>query len=78
MGAQESDLLQKINKSFPQDKWERLDSLDDKLEYETLSEIEHEELMGLIEIYEEYSLQRLRQLGALAKMDGTRFLLSLC
>jgi hypothetical protein len=66
LSKEESDLLKKINRGFPQKKWERLDFLNDKLEYETLSEAEHEELSVLIEAYEEYSLQRMRQLGQLA------------
>ncbi len=66
LSEEEADLLKKINRGFPQKKWERLDFLNDKLEYETISEAEHEELSVLIEAYEKYSLQRLRQLGQLA------------
>jgi hypothetical protein len=63
---EESDLLQKINRGFPNDKWERLDFLNDKLEYETLNEVEHTELMTLIDKYEAYMVQRVRYLGRLA------------
>jgi hypothetical protein len=63
---EESDLLQKINLGFPQDKWDRIEFLNGKLEYETLSEVEHAELMSLIDKYEAYMVRRVRYLGQLA------------
>ena len=65
---EESDLLQKINRGFPDHKWQRLAALNDQLEYETLDETEHGELMQLIDEYEAYMVQRVRYLGRLAAL----------
>ncbi len=66
LSKEEAQLLKKINQGFAQKKWERLDLLDGKLEFETLSEEEEKELSVLVEEYETYSLRRLQQLGQLA------------
>ena len=64
----ESDLLQKINRQFPDDQWQRLDVLNDRLEYETLTEGEYVELMLLGDEYEAHIVQRVRYLGRLAAL----------
>lgn len=65
---EESDLLQKINKGFSDDKWQRLEFLNDKLEFDTLPEKEHAELMTLVDKYETYMVQRVRHLARLATL----------
>lgn len=66
--GEEAQLLQKINRGFPDEKWQRLDFLNSKLGEGTLTEPEHAELMGLIDKYEAYTLQRARYLAQLAAL----------
>ena len=62
----ESDLLQKINRQFPDDK--RLKVLCEKLEHETLLETEYLEQVRLVDEHEAFMLQRLRYLSRLATL----------
>lgn len=64
----ESDLLKKINRGFPAEKWRRLTLLNEQVEEETLTAAEQTELKGLIQSYEQYTLQRLKYLGQLAML----------
>lgn len=66
--AEESELLQKINRGFPDSKWQRLDFLNGKLEDGALTKEEHVELLKLIDRYEAYTLQRARYLAQLAML----------
>ena len=62
----ESDLLQKINRQFPDDK--RLEVLCEKLEHNTLLETEYLEQVRLVDEHEAFMLQRLRYLSRLATL----------
>lgn len=68
MNEAESKLLQQINQEFPDDKWERLQFLDWKLEYSVLNEAEEVESLELAEAYEDYSVERLEKLVQLAQL----------
>ncbi len=65
---EESALLNKINRGFPSEKWERLNSLNKKMEHGGLSEAEYGELMMLINKYEAYMVLRLKYLAKLATL----------
>ena len=63
----ESGLIEKINKGFPHDKWERLQFLDWKSEFGSLTDDENNELLELAEQFESYSVERIKNLAELAK-----------
>ncbi len=67
----ESELLKKINQGFPNEKWERLQSLDAKMEESALSEAEYSELTKLTEAYEAYCVERIQWLKELALLKNT-------
>jgi hypothetical protein len=62
----ESTLLTEINKDFDVKKWERLQYLDWKLESGALTPKEEIESLKLAEAYENYSVQRLKNIAQLA------------
>ena len=62
----ESKLLGKINSQFDTKKWERLKYLDWKLEFGALTDKEESESLKLAESYENYSVERLKNLSQLA------------
>jgi hypothetical protein len=62
----ESQLLNKINREFDLKKWERLTYLDWKLEFSALSEKEENESLKLAEAYENFTVERLKNLSELA------------
>ena len=64
--AKEVSLIEKINKKFPSDKWERLQFLDWKLENRQLSSEEEAESLALAEEFESYYVERVKSLTALA------------
>ncbi len=64
----EATLLKSINKPFPADKWERLQYLDWKLEYNTLSKTEEHEALKLAEAYENYYVERVKYIAQLATL----------
>ena len=70
LSNKESNLFKKINQGFPDDKWQRLGFLDEKMEQDHLTQEEHEELITLIEEYERFSVLRLKYLGQLAILKG--------
>lgn len=63
--------LQNINIGFDPEKWERLKFLDWKSEFGVLSAEEEKELLELAETYEEYTVERLKNIGELAVLRGT-------
>jgi hypothetical protein len=63
--------LQNINNGFDTVKWERLKFLDWKSEFDVLSTEEEKEVLELAETYEEYSVERLENIGELAILRGT-------
>lgn len=68
----ELDLLKKINLDLgiAPKVWERYDYLTERLQEETLTEVEHQELLGLIDLVEAANVERLGYLIQLAKMRG--------
>lgn len=70
VSEEESALLTKINKGFPNEKWQQIQKLDNKMEALGLSKSEHAELTSLTEEYEEYTVYRLRLLKKLALLRG--------
>jgi hypothetical protein len=64
----ESKLLTRINLPFPTDKLERLQYLDWKSEFGTLSEMEEDESLKLAELYESYFVERTKALTQLASL----------
>jgi DNA-binding PucR family transcriptional regulator len=64
----ETKLLSKINSQFDTKKWERLKYLDWKLEFDSLTEKEASESLKLAESYENYSVERLKNLSQLAQL----------
>ena len=64
----ESDLLKKINQGLPTDIQQRYDDLRAKLRREELSSAEHEELLKLVDVVEQASVERLQQLMALSQL----------
>jgi hypothetical protein len=69
--AKEAQLLQLLNQGFPADKWLRLNLLDEKSEYGSLTEEEETELLQLAEDYEDVWVQRLKILSELAALRNT-------
>jgi hypothetical protein len=63
--------LPNINIGFDEKKWERLKFLDWKSEFDVLCAEEEKELLELAETYEEYSVERLKNIGKLAILRGT-------
>ena len=68
LNSVESQLLNKINKEFDLEKWERLTYLDWKLEYSALTAKEELESLKLAEAYENYSVERLKSIAQLAML----------
>ena len=64
--AKKASLIEKINRKFPEDKWERLQYLDWKLENGQLSNEEEAESLALAEEYESYYVEWVKSLTALA------------
>lgn len=71
LNADESELLQRLNSSFPAAQWERLKFLDEKSEFGKLSKKEEAELLQLSEAYEAASVLRLKMLSKLATLRNT-------
>ena len=68
--AKEADLLTVIEQQLPADQQQRLDTLRDKLEAETLTEAERVELLELVERIEAADVERAEALLALAQKRG--------
>ena len=64
----ESDLLKKINQELPTDIQQRYDDLRAKLRREELSSAEHEELLKMVDVVEQASVERLQHLMALSQL----------
>ncbi len=68
----EAQLLQNINLGFDKEKWERLQFLDWKSEFDVLSDEEEKEALALAEAYEGYSVERLKNIGHLAMLRNSK------
>ena len=64
----EAELLQLINRGVPAEVRQRYDALNDKLHAETITDEEHQELLGLIEQVKQADAERLRNLVELAQL----------
>lgn len=64
----EADLLQKINQGLPADVQQRYDTLRAKLQNETITEAEHQELLTLVDVVEQTDTERLDHLIALSQL----------
>ena len=56
LSKKETDLLKKINKGFPLEKWARMVQLDEKMESSELTAAEAEEALVLAEALESFTL----------------------
>ncbi|MBA3922347.1 MAG: STAS/SEC14 domain-containing protein [Nostocaceae cyanobacterium] len=66
--ATESILLEKIERTLPSIIQQRYDDLRAKLQAETLTPAEHQELLNLTDIIEQFDAERLQHLLALAQL----------
>jgi predicted nuclease with TOPRIM domain len=64
----EMEVLQAIYQGIPSDVQQRYDELREKLHNETLSSDEHQELIKMIDVIEQYDVERLEKLIQLAKI----------
>ena len=71
ISKKESDLLSKINKGFPNEKWQRMQLLDEKMEAGNLSKSEYAELTALTDEYEKFTVDRIQLLKKLALLRNT-------
>lgn len=72
LSKKETDLLKKINKGFPLEKWARMIQLDEKMESSELTAAEAEESLVLAEALEAFTLSRfvwLKKLASLRKVS---------
>jgi hypothetical protein len=68
LSKNETDLLEQINRGLPQTVRLRYDELTAKLQEETITPSEHEELLRLTDQIEQADVERLRTLIALAQL----------
>jgi hypothetical protein len=66
--ATEGNLLQKIGQTLPPAIQQRYNDLRAKLQAETLTPAEHQELLNLTDIMEQFDAERLQHLLALAQL----------
>lgn len=71
LSSRETTLLLEINTPLPDETWRRYSHLYSKLEPLTLTEEEHTELLGLIDVVEEDNAHRIELLVELAQLRGT-------
>jgi hypothetical protein len=64
----EVELLQDIYQGIPNEIQQRYDELRQKLHNETLSAEEHQELIGMVDVIEQYDVDRLSKLIQLTKI----------
>ena len=64
----EAELLQLINRGVPTKARQRYNALNNKLHAETITDEEHQELLGLIEQVKQADVERLRNLVELARL----------
>lgn len=66
----EAELLKKIYRKLPESVLRRLATLSEKSNSGELSNDEHEELVGLVEIAENHDAERVEDLASLAQIRG--------
>ena len=68
LSKDEAALLQKINQGLPPDVQQRYDTLIEKLQEETLTSDEHQELLTMYDQIEESDAERVKNLATLAQL----------
>jgi hypothetical protein len=68
LSKKESELFLKINRGLPEEQWQRMAELNEKLEDASLTEEEHAELLRLTKRSERLQVERLRAVIELAKL----------
>lgn len=68
LSKKESELFLKINRGLPEEQWQRMAELNEKLEDAGLTEEEHAELLRLAKRSERLQVERLRAVIELAKL----------
>jgi hypothetical protein len=68
LSKKESRLLLKINRGLSAAQYERLQELNDKLEFSTVTAEEHAELLQLADLAEQLTVERLQAVLAIAKL----------
>lgn len=68
LSKKESSLLLKINRGLSETQYARLQELNDKLEFATVTAEEHAELLQLADLAEQLAVERLQAVLALAKL----------
>lgn len=63
----ESELLLRIGREFPSGQWQRIEELTDKMEFESITDEEHAELLRLTDLLEADRVKRLEAVVELAK-----------
>ncbi|WP_416666121.1 hypothetical protein [Egbenema bharatensis] len=64
----EAELLQQINQGLPADSQHRYDQLRTKLNAKTITPEEHQELLALVDIFEQADAERLQHLIELSQL----------
>ena len=68
LSKKETELFLKINRGLSEVQRQRLHELNDKLEYSTITDEEHAELLSLTDLAEQISVDRLQAIIDLAKL----------
>ncbi len=68
LSQKETDMLEKIYTKLPSDTLTRYDLLTEKRRTETISPEEYDELLGLVQIVEQYNVERLKRIVELAAL----------
>jgi hypothetical protein len=69
----EAGLLERINEALPEATWARYDALKEKRDQGTLTDVEHAELIGLVNEVEIWNARRLEAVAELARLRGVPF-----
>ncbi len=68
LSKKETELFLKINQALPADQQKRIEELTEKLEFESITDAEHTELLRLTDAMESAQVKRLRAVAELAKV----------
>jgi Arc/MetJ-type ribon-helix-helix transcriptional regulator len=68
LSKKETELFLIINHGLPADQQKRIDELTEKMEFESITDAEHAELLRLIEAMEMAQVKRLKAVAELAKV----------
>lgn len=71
LSREETDLLLKINTPLPTETWKRYSSLQAGRKADKVTEVEHAELLRLIDVVETDNAERIGRVAELARLRGT-------